>query len=179
MAKLVEIKTREEAEARIAGLQSMSVAGLRRQWVLLFGNHPYTTRNKMFLIKRLTWRIKTLLNGGLSERAMKRAEEIADETLIRMRPREHRVEAAKVVQSELPPDTPAADLPPGTVIARKYKGTTYEVTVLKDRRFVYDGEVYDNLTAIAWKICGYQKSGNLFFNLPMTPRKNTHETETK
>ncbi len=178
MASLIRIRTQNEADARIAALQEMNVTQLRRQWVLLFGNHPYTTRNKPFLIKRLTWRIKTLLNGGLSERAMRRAEAIADETLIRMRPRELRVAQQEVVQSDLPTDTTPDKMPVGTIIRRTFKGKQHEVTVLKDNRFVYDGEVYDNLTAIAWKICGYHKSGNLFFNLPMKPRpkKKQHES---
>lgn len=171
MAALIEIKTQDEAEARIEALQNMTVSELRRQWVLLFGNKPYTTRNRIFLIKRLTWRINTLLHGGLSDRALKRAEEIADESLIRMRPRNYKtIEQDVVAPNSTPLNVPANELPAGTVIQREFKGVQHTVTVLKDHRFVYDGRVYKSLTEIAWKICGYPKSGNYFFNLPMKPR---------
>ena len=92
MSSLISKLTPKEAEARKALLQDMSVAELRREWVILFGNQPYTTRNRSFLIKRLTWRINTLVTGGLSERALKRAAELADETLIRLKPQRFRVE---------------------------------------------------------------------------------------
>ena len=92
MSSLISKLTPKEAEARKALLQDMSVAELRREWVILFGNQPYTTRNRSFLIKRLTWRINTLVPGGLSERALKRAAELADETLIRLKPQRFRVE---------------------------------------------------------------------------------------
>ena len=91
MSQTITKLTPEEGAARIAALQDMKVRELRREWVLLFGNQPYTTRNRQFLIKRLTWRINTLINGGISERAMKRAHEIADETLIRLKPRRFNV----------------------------------------------------------------------------------------
>lgn len=168
--------TPEEGASRIAALQDLKVRELRREWVLLFGNQPYTTRNRQFLIKRLTWRINTLINGGISERAMRRAREIADETLIRLKPRRFNVKPMEIIDTTNPDvshaNTPATDLPVGTVIRRLYKGKYYEVTVIGKNQFAYDGVMYDNLTAIAWKICGYAKSGNYFFNLPMIPRND-------
>ena len=76
------------------------------------------------------------------------------------------VRAAAPQQAPLPAD----EMAPGSVIRRLFKGRYHEVTVLGEGRFAYDGEVFDNLTAIAWKICGYRKSGNAFFNLPMKSR---------
>ena len=172
MSSLVNKLTPKEAEARKALLQDMSVAELRREWVILFGNQPYTTRNRSFLIKRLTWRINTLVTGGLSERALKRAAELADETLIRLKPQRLHVEEQEIVEASAPQQAPlpADEMAPGSVIRRLFKGRYHEVTVLGEGRFAYDGEVFDNLTAIAWKICGYRKSGNAFFNLPMKSR---------
>lgn len=179
MSQTITKLTPEEGAARIAALQDMKVRELRREWVLLFGNQPYTTRNRQFLIKRLTWRINTLINGGISERAMKRAHEIADETLIRLKPRRFNVKPMEVVDTSHPEknhaNTPATNLPVGTIIRRLYKGKYHEVTVIGKNMFAYDGVKYDNLTAIAWKICGYAKSGNYFFNLPMTPRNDDNK----
>ena len=168
--------TPEQAAARIAALQEKSIKELHREWVILFGNMPYATRNRLFLIKRLTWRINTILNGGISERALRRARDIADETLIRLRPKKFNVKPMEIIDTTFPEEsnanTPACHLPIGTVIRRKYKGKMHEVTVIGKDLFAYEGVKYDNLTAIAWKICGYRKSGNYFFNLPTTPRND-------
>ena len=166
--------TPEQGAARIAALQEMSVKELHREWVILFGNMPYATRNRAFLIKRLTWRINTLLNGGISERAKRRARDIADETLIRLRPKKFNVKPMEIIDTSYPEEaschSPACELPVGTVIRRNFKGKVHEVTVIGKNLYAYEGVKYDNLTAIAWKICGYRKSGNYFFNLPTTPR---------
>lgn len=165
--------TKEQAEARIARLQTLNVNNLQKEWVLLFGTKPYTTNNRQFLIKRLTWRIKCILNGGLSDRAMKRAEAIADEALIRLQLHKHKVVRTQIITNE-PPQPKLEDLERGTVLRRVYKGKTHEVTILGASSFAYEGVRYDNLTAIAWKICGYPKSGNSFFNLAPTPRKTAN-----
>ncbi len=172
MATLLnERMTPEQAQARIERLQTLNVAELRKEWVFLFGSQPYTTNNRTFLIKRLTWRINTLVNGGISERAMKRARDIADETLIRMRVRTHKVKEVKPVDPSSEDEVkPVSQMAPGSVIRRVFKGKTHEVTVLKDGKFAYEGVLYNDLTSIAWHICGYPKSGNTFFNLPVTPR---------
>ncbi len=110
---------------------------------------------------------------------MKRAHEIADETLIRLKPRRFNVKPMEIVDTSHPENnhanTPATNLPVGTIIRRLYKGKYHEVTVIGKNMFAYDGVKYDNLTAIAWKICGYAKSGNYFFNLPMTPRNDDNK----
>lgn len=164
--------TKEQAEARIARLQTLNVNNLQKEWVLLFGTKPYTTNNRQFLIKRLTWRIKCILNGGLSDRAMKRAEAIADEALIRLQLPKHKVVRTQTLSNESQKQK-LDELQRGTVLRRVYKGKTHEVTILGASSFAYEGVRYDNLTAIAWKICGYPKSGNSFFNLAPTPRKTT------
>lgn len=165
--------TKEQAEARIARLQTLNVNNLQKEWVLLFGTKPYTTNNRQFLIKRLTWRIKCILNGGLSDRALMRAEAIADEPYIRLQPQKYKVERVKTISNEAQPPK-LEDLERGTVLRRVYKGKTHEVTILGASSFAYEGVRYDNLTAIAWKICGYPKSGNSFFNLSPTPRKTAN-----
>ena len=82
--------------------------------------------------------------------------------MIGLKPRALKNVQAPVI-SELPPNTPVEDMPNGTIIRRKYKGKDHEVTVIGKNKFAYEGAVYDNLTAIAWKIYGYPKSGNYFF----------------
>ena len=109
---------------------------------------------------------------------MRRARDIADETLIRLRPKKFNVKPMEIIDTSFPEEntanSPACNLPVGTVIRRNFKGKVHEVTVIGKNMFAYEGVKYDNLTSIAWKICGYPKSGNSFFNLAPTPRKTAN-----
>ncbi len=148
--------TAEQIEIIISGLHSLSLSELKRKWAELFGTQCYSHRRD-FLVRRITWRLRNELVGGLSERAQARAELICDEALIRVRPKQYKF-------------TSDSNYAPLNVIRRDYKGRVHEVVILSENRFSYDGEIYDNLTAIAWKIAGYKISGNKFFNLPAKPR---------
>ncbi len=64
----------------------MNTSQLIQLWAALFGACCYT-RRKAFIRRRLEWRINTLVRGGISERAMKRADELADDTLLRVKSR--------------------------------------------------------------------------------------------
>jgi hypothetical protein len=64
----------------LARLPRLGVADLRRRYAELFGEIP-RTGNKAWLAKRLAWRLQALAEGDLSERARRRAAELAqDET---------------------------------------------------------------------------------------------------
>ncbi len=53
----------------------------------------------------------------------------------------------------------------GTVIGKTYKGKIYHVTVKGESAYEWEGEVYDNLSAIAGKITRGHISGPKFFGL--------------
>src|SRR4051812_47924047 len=67
---------------KLAALQQMGVTQLRAKYLEVFGE-PTRTGNKAFLFKKLAWRIQSLAEGGLSERARRRAEELARDADIR------------------------------------------------------------------------------------------------
>ena len=67
----------------LAALRSRSFDELRARYAELFGETTQT-RNKAWLIKRLAWRIQANAEGGLSERARKRAAELADLAEVRV-----------------------------------------------------------------------------------------------
>ncbi len=150
--------THEQAEIIISGLPSLSLSELKRKWAELFGTYCYS-QGRDFLIRRITWRLRNELAGGLSERAQARAELICDEALIRLRPQRYKYQY-----------NDPQSLTPQSVIQREYKGQVHEVVVLNKGRYSYENEIYDNLTSVAWKIAGYKISGNKFFNLPAKPR---------
>jgi site-specific DNA recombinase len=66
--------------ADLAALQQMTPADLAEKYAALFGAPP-RSRNKNFLRKRLAWRIQELAEGGLSERALARIEELGPAAL--------------------------------------------------------------------------------------------------
>src|SRR5262245_61235707 len=119
---------------QIAELQRLGVKQLRRRYEDLFGE-PTRAANKAWLVKRVAWRLQALAEGGLSERALARAKELANEADLRLSP--PRETAAVPKPSPAPPAgaSPAsADNrlpPPGSVLARKYKGKVVQVKVLQ------------------------------------------------
>jgi hypothetical protein len=163
-------------EHTIATLGRMTVTQLRDKYLAVFGE-PSRSGNKDFLFKRIAWRIQSLAEGGLSERARRRAEELARDADIRMTvPRT----PAAVVDSPARTVTRSAPtvhdrLPiPGTVLTRKYRGKQVVVTVLPNG-FEYDGQTYRSLSAIAKAVTGSHWNGHLFFGLTTLKRDRNHE----
>lgn len=50
------------------------------------------------------------------------------------------------------------------VLSREYKGRVYEVVVLPNGKYSWQGHSYRSLSAIAESITGRRTNGNLFFN---------------
>src|SRR4051794_26960886 len=66
----------------LAELRRMSVADLKQKHQEVWREEPRSP-NKPFLIKRIIWRMQSLEEGTLSERALRRAEELANEADLR------------------------------------------------------------------------------------------------
>ncbi|MCZ2343088.1 MAG: DUF2924 domain-containing protein [Bacteroidales bacterium] len=145
----------------LANLQRMGVPQLQAKYAEVFGEKTKSF-NKAGLIKRIIWRIQALDEGGLSQRALRRAEELANENDLRLTPPKEMVPDApvKVVQVQGDERLP----PPGTIILREYKGKTLQVKVRADG-FEYEGKVYGSLSAVAKVITGSHCNGFLFFRI--------------
>jgi hypothetical protein len=149
----------------IAILKNMTVTDLRTKYVEVFGEET-RCRNKEYLWKRIAWRLQSQVEGDLSERSRKRAEELANDADIRMTAPKTSSNAAsertRVTELHIPQDK---RIPmPGTVIVREYKGRVLTVTVLP-KGFEYEGEVYRSLSAVAKEATGTHWNGYHFFNL--------------
>ncbi|MBC8450730.1 DUF2924 domain-containing protein [bacterium] len=148
----------QSMERQIEELGDMSAAELREQYREVFGEET-RSRHKGFLRKRITWRLQANAEGGLSERARRRAAELADEADLRL--------LAPVSRGLASRRAPSRDrrLPmPGTVLMREYRGRKVAVTVL-DVGFEHGGTVYRSLTAVARAITGTHWNGYHFFGL--------------
>jgi len=147
----------------VAAMERMTIDQLRVKYADVFGE-PTRSRHKEYLVKRIIWRLQANAEGGLSERALGRARELANEADIRVvAPRNNETAPATVrmtVASPADRRLPAA----GTVITRPYKGRELRVHVLADG-FEYEGERYKTLSAVAKHITGQHMNGFLFFRL--------------
>ncbi len=153
--------TKPSMAARIAELKELSVGELREKWRELYSEEP-RGRHRVWLFKRLAWRIQELEYGGLSERAKKRLEELMPTAELALRTPRDFMKGVEPGPSRAVRDRRIP--PPGTVLLRSYKGHRIAVTVLEDG-FEYEGQRYGSLTAIAKAVTGSHWNGRHFFGL--------------
>jgi hypothetical protein len=151
----------------LATLEQLTAGRLRARYAELFGEET-RVGNKLWLIRRIAWRLQALAEGDLSQRARQRAAELARDADVRLSP----PRSAPLVPAPAPP-TPSSRSrrpphprlpPPGTILTRPYKGETLQVRVLR-HGVEFEGTVYPSLSAVAKAITGSHCSGHLFFRL--------------
>jgi hypothetical protein len=146
----------------LAKLRDMRVPELREKYRELVGEESHSS-NKEFLARRIPWKLQAIAEGDLSERARRRAAEIASDSDLRTRaPRAFG--SSKAVSAV---SGPARDhrLPvPGTELRRRYANRDIVVKVLP-KGFEYERRRYRSLSAIAREVTGTRWNGLLFFDL--------------
>jgi Protein of unknown function (DUF2924) len=147
----------------IAGLRHLSNAELRAKYGELFGESTWSTNNRVWLIKRIAWRLQALAEGGLSERARRRAAELANEADLRLGSPRSPSGRSPLPASAAPARRHGTPMP-GTILTRVYKGETLQVQVMEDG-FSFEGAHYPSLSALAKTITGSHCSGLRFFGL--------------
>ena len=152
----------------MAALEQMTVGQLQQRYAEVVGE-AVRSRHKQYLIRRIAWRLQANAEGGLSERALRRAEELADVADVRVTPPRGGIAPGPPPRVGAPSRPSDPRLPPaGAAITRKYKGQTINVTVLADG-FEYAGERYPSLTAVAKAITGSHMNGFRFFKIEGKP----------
>jgi len=156
-------------EQELAAMRRWTVSQLRTRYTELFGDAP-RCRHRLWLLRRIAWRRQALAEGGLSERAQRRAQELANEADLRiMAPSAAR--AAAPATAGRAAATAKRRLPmPGTVLTRRYKDRTLAVTVLTDG-FEFEGQRYKSLSAVAKLVTGAHWNGFHFFGLVTKERQ--------
>jgi hypothetical protein len=153
----------------VAALEGMTVGELRARYAQVFGEET-RVGNKAWLVKRVIWRLQALAEGDLSERARRRAAELAQDADIRLSPPRQKHTSASVQKNGKASAFVNGHLPlPGTILTRWYKGKTLKVQVLR-HGFEYEGQVYKSLSAVAKAITGSHTSGYLFFRRALAGR---------
>ncbi len=146
---------------KLSALESMTVAELRGEYLRVCGVTT-SSHNRVWLVRRIAWRLQALAEGDLSERARQRAAELANDADLRLGPpRRPKLQTVSMTPA-LGGDQRRPS--PGTILRRLYKGAALEVTVLR-HGFEHDGTFYRTLSAVAKSITGSHCSGYGFFNL--------------
>jgi len=74
-----------DVDAAVKALNRMTVTQLRVRYAEVFGEAARSF-NKQHLVKRIAWRLQAMHEGDLSERARRRARELANDADLRIRP---------------------------------------------------------------------------------------------
>ena len=151
---------RESILPEIMALRALPMKELKKKYEELFdGERPASTQ-KIYLWKRIAYRMQEAVYGGLSEEAQGKIKELIQEydpiNNKTLRPEKSPKEKKSTRDRRLPI--------PGTFLVKEYKGKTIQVKVL-EKGFEYEGAVYQTLSAIAKTVTGAHWNGYVFFNL--------------
>jgi hypothetical protein len=132
--------------AQIAALKTRSTSELRGMWRELFDREP-PVLGRRYLEDRIAYQLQALQFGGLSDRARRKLDALADQLDPKAPRRRDR-------------GRPIA----GTQLRRQWKNVEHIVTV-REHDFEYNGRPYKSLSAVAREIAGTRWNGWLFFGL--------------
>jgi Protein of unknown function (DUF2924) len=132
--------------AQIAALKTRSTPELRDMWREL-SDQEAPALGRRYLEDRIAFRVQELHFGGLSDRARRKLDALADQ----LDPKAAR---------RRDPGRPIA----GTRLVREWKGTEHVVTV-REQDFEYQGRPYKSLSAVARQIAQSRWNGWAFFGL--------------
>src|SRR5262245_54685499 len=90
-----------------AGHEGMTVGQLARVYEEIVGELS-RSRHKAYLIRRILWRIQARAEGDLSDRARRRAAELADDAEVRVTPPRRPTTSVAAAIQAASPDSPEA-----------------------------------------------------------------------
>jgi len=145
---------------QIMELKEKSLGELKAKYEELFLGQKAPSNNKVFLWRKIAYRIQELEYGNISTEAQSKIQQLIQQ----LDPINNKsLRPDNVVEKQ--PKSRDKRLPiPGTVIIKEYKGVKLEVKVLESG-FEYTNKAYKSLSAIAKEVTGAHWNGYLFFNL--------------
>ena len=146
----------------IMTLKNASLEEIKAKYAEIFGQESPSTSNKVFLWKKIAYRMQEQHYGKMPETTQDRIGELIERydpiNNKSMRP------VASTVPSRKQSKGRNRRLPiPGAILKKEYKGRVYEVKILENG-FEYEGKIYKTLSSIAKVITGAHWNGFLFFN---------------
>jgi hypothetical protein len=148
----------------------MPVEQLRARYREVYGEEA-SSAHRQHLVRRIGWRLQVLAQGDLTERAERRARELAKDADLKTQVPQGWAAGVGAVERAGRRDRrlPVA----GSVLRRVYRERTVEVKVLAEG-FEYDGRRYESLSAVARAITGTRWNGLLFFGLTKRRKAKSH-----
>lgn len=145
------MKTRDRTgiEARLARLVSLDRAALTEAWTECYGSPPPPKTSQHLMVKAIAYRWQEKAFGSLSANARKALRRIGSGS----------------GNTPLPSMTPVTQIKPGTRFVREWHGQLIEVLVGDDGSFIWHGQTYTSLSAIARKVTNTRRNGPAFFGL--------------
>lgn len=141
-------KTDPAVDAELEQLPTMPIVQLRKRYVELFRKPPPKAFGPDLLRRSIAYRIQEVAYGGLSRPVQKMLDQMIKAY---WKNPKGRIELPRRIK-------------PGSVLARDWKGTTHQVTVLEEG-YSYAGRSYASLSEIAGLITGTKWNGPKFFGL--------------
>ncbi len=161
-----------DVAALMAELRHIGVAELRERYEALTSERC-NSGNRDWLTKRIVWLEQARVEGGLPERARRRALEIADDKDLRFRPPTMVVRDVERCDAAVLPDRDPRLPMPGSELRRVYKGIEIAVRVLPDG-LEYAGRRYRSLTSIATEVTRSNWTGFHFIGLNGKNNRGDH-----
>jgi len=144
---------------QIMALKDKPLEELKAKYEELFKGEKATSNNKIFLWRKIAYRIQEIEYGGLSTESQSRINDLIE----RYDPINNKLfrpdkSPGRLKSTERDPRLPI----PGAIIRKTYKGQVLEVKVL-EKGFEYQNKTYRTLSAVANAITGIHWNGYLFF----------------
>lgn len=149
--------------SQIMELKTKSLKELKAKYEEFFNGQKATSNKKIFLWRKLAYRIQEINYEGLSDDTQTRLNELIEH----YDPVNNKALRPNKLTQEISQEHSARDqrLPiPGTVFTKMYKGQPLEIITLEEG-FEFKGKTYKTLSAIAKEVTGTHWNGYLFFNL--------------
>jgi hypothetical protein len=143
------VSERPSVEAQLDAIRDLDREALVARWRSIYGQPPPKGISRRLLQRAAAYAVQTKAYGGLKPKTRKMLLRTADGD-----------DGTAVTQ--LRTGKPA--LTPGTCLLREWNGRTHQVDVTDDG-FVWNGETYRSLSAVARAITGARWSGPRFFGL--------------
>jgi hypothetical protein len=151
-----KLPDRKSLDIEVARLRDVDVGELRARWQTVFGRRPPPHLPRHLLFRVLAYRLQADQLGDLDCNSKR--------LLDRSGSPEKAAQRAKNFGCRI------ADLKPGTVFGREWKGHMQRVAVLADG-FAWNGKTYPSLSKTASAITGTRWNGPKFFGLRDRPPK--------
>ncbi len=146
-----EKELRDSVAARVLALPDCCYRELGEQWRTVWGTEPPRKASREFLIRAVAYGIQAQAFGGLDAKTRQLLRKANKANGARPKPRRTR-------------------LSKGSKLFREWHGEIHEVLVL-DKGFVWRGETYRSLSAIARAITGAHWNGWAFFGLKRSSKE--------